>query len=60
MNHLLKRLFPLLQDECGQDLIEYALTAALIALVAIAGISRVGSAASSLFTSVGSKITTAI
>jgi pilus assembly protein Flp/PilA len=60
MNHLQKSLLPLLHDECGQDIVEYALVAALVALAAIAGISRVGSAASSVFTSVGSKITATV
>jgi pilus assembly protein Flp/PilA len=60
MSHLLKSLSPLLHDECGQDIVEYALVAALVALAAIAGISRVGSAASSLFTSIGSKITATV
>jgi pilus assembly protein Flp/PilA len=58
MNHLQRSVLALLQDEQGQDLVEYALIAALVALVAIAAVSRVGSAASSLFISVGSKITT--
>ncbi len=60
MNHLQKGLLSLLHDECGQDLIEYALIAALVALAAIAGISKVGSAASSVFSSVGSKITATV
>jgi len=37
------------QLEDGQDLIEYALLAALIALVALAGVSAVGSAVLSSF-----------
>jgi len=37
------------QLEDGQDLIEYALLAALIALVAFAGVSAVGSAVLSSF-----------
>jgi pilus assembly protein Flp/PilA len=56
MSQLQKCLLLLLHEECGQDIVEYALVAALIALVAIAGISRVGSAASSVFTTVGGKI----
>jgi pilus assembly protein Flp/PilA len=42
-----------LRDECGQDLIEYALIAALIALVAITGINGLASSINSEFTSVG-------
>ena len=37
---LKKSLLPLLHDECGQDIVEYALVAALVALAAIAGIAE--------------------
>jgi pilus assembly protein Flp/PilA len=60
MSQLQKCLVSLLDEECGQDIVEYALVAALIALAAIAGISRVGSAASSVFTTVGGKITATV
>lgn len=40
-------------DESGQDLIEYALIAALIALVAIAGLNGLASSINSEFTSIG-------
>jgi pilus assembly protein Flp/PilA len=60
MNQWKRSALTLLQDERGQDLVEYALVAALVALAAIAAVSRVGSAASSLFISVGSKITTSV
>jgi pilus assembly protein Flp/PilA len=40
-------------DESGQDLIEYALIAALIALVAISGINGLASDINSEFTAVG-------
>ena len=42
-----------LVDESGQDLIEYALIAALIALVAIAGLNGLASSINSEFTSIG-------
>jgi Flp pilus assembly pilin Flp len=46
----------LLRDE-GQDLIEYGLLAALIALVAIAGVTTLGSTISNVFwTQVGQAI----
>jgi pilus assembly protein Flp/PilA len=45
-------------DESGQDLIEYALVLALIALAATAGMSAVATNISSAFTSVGTKINT--
>ena len=50
-----KRL--LLREE-GQDLIEYALVAALIALAATAGMSTVATNINQAFTSIGNSITT--
>jgi len=44
-------------DENGQDLIEYALTAALIALAATAGMSGIASSISLAFGNIGSKLT---
>jgi pilus assembly protein Flp/PilA len=49
-----------LDDERGQDIVEYALIAALVALAAIAAVGRVGSAVSSVFTTVGTKITNSV
>ena len=48
------------RDERGQDLIEYALLAALIALAATAGMSVVASDINNAFTIIGSKISTAV
>ena len=47
-----------LRDERGQDLIEYALVAALIALAATAGMSTVATDINLAFTSIGTKLTT--
>ena len=47
----------ILRRENGQDLIEYALIAALIALAATAGMSTVASDINSAFTNIGSKLT---
>jgi pilus assembly protein Flp/PilA len=47
-----------LTGECGQDLIEYALVAALIALAATASMSGVAAAISTAFTSIGAHIGT--
>jgi Flp pilus assembly pilin Flp len=47
-------------DESGQDIVEYALLVAFIALFAIAGLSRIATAASSVLTNVGSRLTSAI
>lgn len=46
----------LLHDESGQDLIEYALIAALIAVVAITGLSNLASKINSEFTKIGSDL----
>jgi pilus assembly protein Flp/PilA len=46
-----------LQDESGQDLIEYALVVALIALAATAGMSTVAANINSAFSNIGSKLT---
>lgn len=50
----------LMQDESGQDLIEYALVAALIGLAAIAGMKSVATSISSAFNSISSSLTNAI
>jgi pilus assembly protein Flp/PilA len=60
MSNLTKILTIFLDDECGQDLVEYALIAALVAFAAIAGIGRVSSAVSSAFTTVGAKLTSSV
>ena len=49
-------LSSLVQNESGQDLIEYALIAALIALVAITGLNGLATAINSEVTSVGSSL----
>ncbi len=49
----------LAQDESGQDLIEYALIAALLATGAIAGMRVLGNAISSIFTTVTSNLNAA-
>jgi pilus assembly protein Flp/PilA len=43
----------LLRDESGQDLIEYALIAALVALAAIAGLTNLASKINSEYTKIG-------
>ena len=53
MKQLMKNL---LKDESGQDLIEYALIAALIALAAIGAMQTLGSKISNEFNSVGSSL----
>jgi pilus assembly protein Flp/PilA len=50
----------LLNDESGQDLIEYALVAALIALGATAAMSTLATTIGTTFGTVGTKLTTAV
>ena len=55
------RLFQgLLREESGQDLIEYALVAAVLALAAIAGMSTQASNISNAFSAVGSKLSSSV
>jgi len=44
------------REDSGQDLIEYALVAALIALAATAGMNSVATALNSAFNKIGSKL----
>lgn len=48
------------RDESGQDLIEYALVAALIAFAAVAGMGFVASAINNAFSAIGSKLSNSI
>jgi pilus assembly protein Flp/PilA len=48
----------ILREDHGQDLIEYALTAALIALACTVGMGKIATAISSAFTGIGSRLTT--
>jgi pilus assembly protein Flp/PilA len=56
----MKLLRNLLRDESGQDLIEYALVAAIIALAAVAGMSTLATNISNAFSAVGSKLSSAV
>jgi pilus assembly protein Flp/PilA len=60
MNDLKHALSHLVRDESGQDLIEYALVAALIALGATAAMTSLATSISTAFSTVGSKLTTAV
>ena len=57
---LLATLKNLLRDESGQDLIEYALVAALIALGAITAMKTVATGIGTAFNSVSSTLTSAV
>ena len=55
MKAILKRLWA---EENGQDLIEYALLVALVALAAAAGMNALAIAINAEFTSLGTSLTT--
>jgi pilus assembly protein Flp/PilA len=56
MRNLLRRLW---HDEQGQDLIEYALLLALVALAATVGMNSLATAINNEFTHLGSSLTNA-
>jgi pilus assembly protein Flp/PilA len=60
MKNLTHIVINLLKDESGQDLIEYALVAALIALGATAAMTTLGGYVSTAFSTVGSKLNSAV
>ena len=60
MKNLKRVLSHLVRDESGQDLIEYALVAALIALGATAAMTSLAGSISTAFSTVGSKLTNAV
>lgn len=49
----------LIADEEGQDLVEYALVAAVVALGAVASMGKIATALSGAFTSIASQLTSA-
>jgi len=60
MNNTLLKLYVKLQtltgNEEGQDLVEYALLVALIALVCITGVSKVATAVNTVFTNISTSL----
>jgi len=59
-NNLKQMLSVFVSDESGQDLIEYALVAALIGLGATAAMGALAGNISTAFSTVGSKLTTSV
>jgi pilus assembly protein Flp/PilA len=57
MKQLLKNL---MTEESGQDLIEYALVAALIAFAAVTAMNGLAGSINSAFSVIGSKLTSAL
>jgi len=60
MNKVMHVFSSLLHEESGQDLIEYALVAAIIALGAVAAMTTLASSIGTALTGVGTKLTNAI
>jgi len=60
LNMKIQTLSNLLRDESGQDLIEYALVAAIIGLAAVAAMSTLASNISNAFSAVGSKLSSGV
>jgi pilus assembly protein Flp/PilA len=60
MNTVVLRIYLYLlqfrEDESGQDLVEYALLVALVALAAIGGVTKVASAVTTVFGHVSSSL----
>ena len=57
--NLITRLRKLLRNDSGQDLLEYALLVALIALVAVAALTTEGTNVSSIFREIPAQLVTA-
>ena len=58
MKNLKSLLNNLVNDESGQDLIEYALVAALVGLGAVASMKTLATAINGAFTNIGTTLTT--
>jgi len=56
---LISFLLDFLREEEGQDLIEYALLVALIALVCVGALITAGSQVNAIFTNISSRLTNA-
>ena len=59
MLNLIARFRALLRNDEGQDLIEYALLAGLISLVAVGAITAAGGSVNGIFGKIGEKLETA-
>ena len=60
MSRMLEVLRGLHNDESGQDLIEYALVAALVAFAAVAGMNALANKINQAFSTIGSKLSSAL
>jgi len=59
MNNLKQLLKNLISEESGQDLIEYALVAALVGLGSVASMQSLGNSIANAFAGVGTALTNA-
>ncbi len=57
MKNLMKRLW---KEEEGQDLVEYGLTVALVALAATAGMNSLATAINTTFSKIGSTLSSSV
>ena len=57
--NLMTRVNAFVREDEGQDLIEYALLVALIALVCVAALTTAGQQVNTIFQSISTKLTTA-
>ena len=60
MKNMKQLLTNLMTEESGQDLIEYALVAALVGLGAVAAMGSLKNSISNTFNSIGNQLTTAV
>ncbi len=56
MKDMLIKMYLKFHGDEGQDLVEYALLVALIALVCVSGVSNVATAVNSVFTNISSSL----
>jgi pilus assembly protein Flp/PilA len=59
MTMLLNQLRMFTKDESGQDLLEYALLVALIALVAFGAVQAAGTSVNAIFTNIANQLANA-
>ena len=57
---IINRLRAMVSDESGQDLLEYALLTALIALGAVVAVTAAGNSVQAIFTNVATALATAV
>ena len=60
MNQVKDDFQEFVNDEMGQDLIEYALVTALVALGAVASLKSVSTKIGTVYTSIGTTLTTSV